>query len=203
MAAKCNPPLEDTELAMIWQSACRFAEKVQGQEGYVAPDAMVISPSCQRMESAGCPKMNRAESSALASKNGNFCCMAFFRAAHASPSVTGSCGKYTWNLGSRGNAKNSLYPNKRVIDNEDDCLEVMAFDHVCAEFKNCRRSGDNFLSCDVDVMDCDNSHSDNPAGTVGTANAGQAGSHRSLPQTCCTSSPAACSLLYPRQRSPP
>ena len=43
--------------------------------------------------------MNRAESSALASKNGNFCCMAFFNAAHASPSVTGSCGKYTWNLG--------------------------------------------------------------------------------------------------------
>lgn len=38
-AAKCNPPLEDAELAMIWQSACRFAEKVQGQEGYVAPDA--------------------------------------------------------------------------------------------------------------------------------------------------------------------
>ncbi len=63
----------------------------------------------------------------------------------------------------RGNAKNSLYPNRRVIDNEDDCMEVVAFDHVCAEFKGCRRSGDNFLSCDVDVMDCDNSHSDNPA----------------------------------------
>ena len=68
---------------------------------------------------------------------------------------------YTANC--RGNAKNSLYPNRRVIDNEDDCMEVVAFDHVCAEFKNCRRSGDNFLSCDVDVMDCDNSHSDNPA----------------------------------------
>ena len=67
---------------------------------------------------------------------------------------------YTANC--RGNAKNSLYPNRRVIDNEDDCMEVAAFDHVCAEFKNCRRSGDNFLSCDVDVMDCDNSHSDNP-----------------------------------------
>ena len=66
---------------------------------------------------------------------------------------------YTANC--RGNAKNSLYPNRRVIDNEDDCMEVVAFDHVCAEFKNCRRSGDNFLSCDVDVMDCDNSHSDN------------------------------------------
>lgn len=45
-------------------------------------------------------------------------------------------------------------------------MEVMAFDHVCAEFKNCRRSGDNFLSCDVDVMDCDNDHSDNPADWV-------------------------------------
>ena len=68
---------------------------------------------------------------------------------------------YTAN--SRGNAKNSLYPNKRVADNEDDFLEIIAFDHVCGEFKEFRRSGDNFLSCDVDVMDCDNDHSDNPA----------------------------------------
>lgn len=68
---------------------------------------------------------------------------------------------YTANC--RGNAKNSLYPNKRVIDNEDDCLEVMSFDHVCAEFKNYRRSNDNFLSSDVEVMDCDNDHSDNPS----------------------------------------
>ena len=71
---------------------------------------------------------------------------------------------YTANC--RGNAKNSLYPNKRVVDNEDDCMEVMAFDHVCAEFKSCRRSGDHFLSCDVDVMDCDNDHSDDPADWV-------------------------------------
>ena len=62
---------------------------------------------------------------------------------------------YTANC--RGNAKNSLYPNRRMADNEDDFLEIMAFDHVCAEFKNYRRSNDNFLSCDVDVMDCDNS----------------------------------------------
>lgn len=68
---------------------------------------------------------------------------------------------YTANC--RGNAKNSLYPNKRVIDNEDGCLEVMTFDHVCAEFKSYRRSNDNFLSSDVEVMDCDNDHSDNPA----------------------------------------
>ena len=37
-ADKCSPPLEDAELSMIWQSACRFAEKVKNQDGYVAPD---------------------------------------------------------------------------------------------------------------------------------------------------------------------
>lgn len=67
---------------------------------------------------------------------------------------------YTANC--RGNAKNNLYPNKRVVDNEQDFLEVMAFDHVCAEFKNYRRSGENFLFADTEVMDCDNDHSDNP-----------------------------------------
>ena len=67
---------------------------------------------------------------------------------------------YTANC--RGNAKNSLYPNKRVVDNEDDFLEVMAFDHVCGEFKEFRRGSDNFRCSDVDVMDCDNDHSDNP-----------------------------------------
>lgn len=67
---------------------------------------------------------------------------------------------YTANC--RGNAKNSLYPNKRVVDNEDDFLEVMAFDHVCGEFKEFRRGSDNFLCSDVDVMDCGNDHSDNP-----------------------------------------
>ena len=37
-ADKCDPPLPDEELASIWQSACRFAEKVQSQEGYVSPE---------------------------------------------------------------------------------------------------------------------------------------------------------------------
>ena len=37
-AAKCDPPLEDGELGHIWQSACRFAKKVQNQEGYIPPD---------------------------------------------------------------------------------------------------------------------------------------------------------------------
>lgn len=51
---------------------------------------------------------------------------------------------YTANC--RGNAKNSLYPNKRVADNEDDFPEIIAFDYVCEAFKGLRRSGDNFLS---------------------------------------------------------
>lgn len=75
---------------------------------------------------------------------------------------------YTANC--RGNAKNNLYPNKRVVDNEDDCLEVMAFDHVCGEFKEFHRSVENFLSSDVEVMDCDNDHSDDPADWVYPSN---------------------------------
>ena len=35
----------------------------------------------------------------------------------------------------RGNAKNCIYPKKCVVDNEDDCLEVMAFDHVCGNLR--------------------------------------------------------------------
>lgn len=37
-AAKCDPPLEDDELKIIWGSAVKFARKVQGQDGYVPPD---------------------------------------------------------------------------------------------------------------------------------------------------------------------
>ena len=37
-ASKCEPPLEDTELDTIWQSACKFARKVQAQDGYVEPE---------------------------------------------------------------------------------------------------------------------------------------------------------------------
>ncbi|MDY6351240.1 MAG: phage/plasmid primase, P4 family [Selenomonas sp.] len=37
-AKKCTPPLEDTELATIWQSACRFGARVAKEAGYVSPD---------------------------------------------------------------------------------------------------------------------------------------------------------------------
>lgn len=61
-----------------------------------------------------------------------------------------------------GNAANTIYPNKAEITNKDDMVSVIARDHVCAEFKKAHRSIDDFISSDVEVMDCDNDHSDNP-----------------------------------------
>ncbi len=37
-AAKCDPPLPDEELSKIWNSACRFAKKVQSEPGYISPE---------------------------------------------------------------------------------------------------------------------------------------------------------------------
>ena len=37
-AERCEPPLEENELAAIWKSAGRFADKVQSQPGYIPPE---------------------------------------------------------------------------------------------------------------------------------------------------------------------
>ena len=37
-AAKCDPPLDDSELTSIWRSALRFNRRVQQQEGYIPPE---------------------------------------------------------------------------------------------------------------------------------------------------------------------
>jgi len=37
-ADKGEPPLSDDELRTIWNSACRFAKKVQAQDGYIPPE---------------------------------------------------------------------------------------------------------------------------------------------------------------------
>lgn len=37
-AAKCDPPLDDSELQTIWNSAKRFYKKVSAQKGYIPPD---------------------------------------------------------------------------------------------------------------------------------------------------------------------
>ena len=61
-----------------------------------------------------------------------------------------------------GNPKNSIYPNKVAVTCEDDMTAAVAYDHVCADYKNKHRSVSNFIESDVDVLDCDNDHSDNP-----------------------------------------
>jgi len=61
-----------------------------------------------------------------------------------------------------GNPQNSLYPNRVEVKTPEDMLAAIARDHVCAEYKDSRRSLDNYLGGDVEVMDCDNDHSDNP-----------------------------------------
>ena len=43
-AAECDPPLDDEELETIWQSACKFGNKVTSQEGYVPPDQYGENP---------------------------------------------------------------------------------------------------------------------------------------------------------------
>ncbi len=65
-----------------------------------------------------------------------------------------------------GNPQNNIYPNKAEIYSADDMLAAVARDHVCAEYRNARRSSSGFLCCDVEVMDCDNDHSDKPRGVI-------------------------------------
>ena len=53
-----------------------------------------------------------------------------------------------------GNAANTVYPNKKVITAECDLKKAVAFDHVCAEYKNNIRGEANFIIADVVPMDC-------------------------------------------------
>lgn len=55
-----------------------------------------------------------------------------------------------------GNASNSDYPNRVDIKSPESLQKEVKKDHVCATYKNNRRSNDNFISSDVFVMDIDN-----------------------------------------------
>ena len=48
-----------------------------------------------------------------------------------------------------GNAKNTLYPNQRVITCEGDLKKSITADHVCAQYQNNTRSDANFIVSDV------------------------------------------------------
>ena len=62
----------------------------------------------------------------------------------------------------RGREANSVYPNRRVVTNADEFKAAVENDHVCAKFRNNHRGNNDFLESDVEVMDCDNGHSENP-----------------------------------------
>lgn len=65
--------------------------------------------------------------------------------------------------GCTGNNKNSVYPNKVMITDEAEFQKAVSYDHVCASYRDNRRSNENFIYSDCIMMDCDNTHSENSA----------------------------------------
>lgn len=61
-----------------------------------------------------------------------------------------------------GQEANSLYHNRHVVTSASGFKAAIANDHVCAAFRNNHRSSDDFIEGDVDVLDCDNDHTENP-----------------------------------------
>ena len=68
---------------------------------------------------------------------------------------------YTANC--RGRKNNTIYPNKCVIENEEDFKAAAAYDHVCALYRDYHRGKDAFISADCSPFDNDNDHSDDPS----------------------------------------
>ena len=63
-----------------------------------------------------------------------------------------------------GNPGNCSYPHKHVILDADSLKAAIRHDYVCAEYRNCYRNGDNFIGSDCLPVDCDNDHTEDPAG---------------------------------------
>ena len=63
-----------------------------------------------------------------------------------------------------GNAVNCLYSHKVEIADADTFRQAVRFDHVYAAYRDNYRSVGNFISANALPVDCDNDHSDDPAG---------------------------------------
>ena len=63
-----------------------------------------------------------------------------------------------------GNPGNCSYPHKHVILDADSLKAAICHDYVCAEYRNSYRNGDNFIGSDCLPVDCDNDHTEDPAG---------------------------------------
>ena len=60
-----------------------------------------------------------------------------------------------------GVSSNCIYPSKIEVNDLESLIKAVGFDHVCAEYKDNKRSVDNFISSNVLVMDIDNDSSGN------------------------------------------
>lgn len=58
----------------------------------------------------------------------------------------------------RGDKRNTFYPDRRAVHSFADLQEVAKCDHVAAEFEGHRRSLDRFRRADCIVLDVDNDH---------------------------------------------
>ena len=65
-----------------------------------------------------------------------------------------------------GKASNCLYPHRFVVLEKTTLKEAVSHDYVCAEYLGGRRSNGSFIGSDCLPVDCDNDHTDDPAGWV-------------------------------------
>ena len=61
-----------------------------------------------------------------------------------------------------GKADNTFYPTRRDIAGEAELKAAVGKDYVCAEYRDGRRSNNNFIRATCLPLDCDNDHSDDP-----------------------------------------
>ena len=58
---------------------------------------------------------------------------------------------------------NCTYPHRHEIFDASALKKAVRRDHVCAEYKNCYRGKENYITSNCVVMDVDNDHTENPA----------------------------------------
>ena len=63
----------------------------------------------------------------------------------------------------RQNRKNCRYPHRIAVTDAESLKKAVSRDYTCAQFKDCRRSVENFLRSDCVGFDVDNDFSDIPA----------------------------------------
>ena len=73
-----------------------------------------------------------------------------------------------------GNKQNVIYPIKMRVSNEAGLVVASGWDHVAADFKDHRRSTENFIRANVILADCDNDDSDDPKDWISPDNVAHA-----------------------------